>query len=101
MFPLHCNPSLVVNSFAGFYKNALMRNEVNSEKRKRLITEREKWRRELEEEVRRGEMTVLEVRSREEQGGRNIFQSFLQAEAELQLRITKDMTVADIIRIGH
>ena len=47
----------MVNSFAGFYKNALMRNEVNSEKRKRLINEREKWRKELEEEVRRGERT--------------------------------------------
>ena len=73
MFPLHCNPSLVVNSFAGFYKNALMRNEVNSEKRKRLITEREKWRRELEEEVRRGERTEQEVRT-EVQGGRIISQ---------------------------
>ena len=73
MFPLHCNPSLVVNSFAGFYKNALMRNEVNSEKRKRLITEREKWRRELEEEVRRGERTAQEVRT-EVQGGRIISQ---------------------------
>ena len=73
MFPLHCNPSLVVNSFAGFYKNALMRNEVNSEKRKRLITEREKWRRELEEEVRRGERTEQEVRT-EDQGGRIISQ---------------------------
>ena len=51
----------MVNSFAGFYKNALMRNEVNSEKRKRLENEREKWRRELEEEVRRGERTDEEV----------------------------------------
>ena len=63
----------MVNSFAGFYKNALMRNEVNSEKRKRLITEREKWRRELEEEVRRGERTEQEVRT-EDQGGRIISQ---------------------------
>ena len=51
----------MVNSFAGFYKNALMRNEVNAEKRKRLINERERWRKELQEAVRRGERTDEEV----------------------------------------
>ena len=51
----------MVNSFAGFYKNALMRNEVNSEKRKRLIIEKERRRQELQEEVRRGERTDEEV----------------------------------------
>ena len=34
---------------------------MNSEKRKRLINEREKWRKELEEEVKRGERTDQEV----------------------------------------
>ena len=79
----YCKPQPVVNSFAGFYKNALMRNEVNSKKREKLVSERERWRKELEEEVRRGE------RSQQE------------AEVELQLRLNKEMTVADIIRIGY
>ena len=99
MFPLHCNPSLVVNSFAGFYKNALMRNEVNSEKRKRLIIEKERRRQELQEEVRRGERTDEEVGGL--RGRENISEYFLQAELELHLRFNKEMTVADIIRIGY
>ena len=52
---------IVVNSFAGFYKNTLMRNEVNSKKRERLKSERHKWRRELQESVTRGGITSEEV----------------------------------------
>ena len=48
---------IVVNSFAGFYKNTLMRNEVNSKKRERLKSERHKWRKELQESVTRGEIS--------------------------------------------
>ena len=33
--------------------------------------------------------------------GENISEYFVQAELELQLRINKEMTVADIIRIGY
>ena len=53
---------IVVNSFAGFYKNTLMRNEVNSKKRERLMSERHKWRKELQELVTRGEITQQEVK---------------------------------------
>ena len=52
---------IVVNSFAGFYKNTLMRNEVNSKKRERLKSERHKWRKELQESVTRGEISSEEV----------------------------------------
>ena len=52
---------IVVNSFAGFYKNTLMRNEVNSKKRERLKSERHKWRKELQESVSRGEISSEEV----------------------------------------
>ena len=73
----------MVNSFAGFYKNTLMRNQVNSKKREKLVTERERWRQELEEEVARGERAQH------------------NAELELQLRLNEEMTVADILRIGR
>ena len=73
----------MVNSFAGFYKNTLMRNQVNSKKREKLVTERERWRQELEEEVARGERAQH------------------NAEVELQLRLNEEMTVADILRIGR
>ena len=53
---------IVVNSFAGFYKNTLMRNEVNSKKRERLKSERHKWRQELHESVTSGEISPEEVR---------------------------------------
>ena len=52
---------IVVNSFAGFYKNTLMRNEVNSKKRERLKSERHKWRKELQESVTRGGISSEEV----------------------------------------
>ena len=56
---------------------------MNSKKREKLLTERERWRQELEEEVARGE------------------RAHHNAELELQLRLNEEMTVADILRIGR
>ena len=56
---------------------------MNSKKREKLVTERERWRQELEEEVARGERAQH------------------NAEVELQLRLNEEMTVADILRIGR
>ena len=120
---------IVVNSFAGFYKNTLMRNEVNSKKRERLKSERHKWRKELQESVTRGGISSEEVNkiirilstifTRYPQLTDLVFAPLLyiliswfissdhthpglfQAEIELQRRVNKDMTVADMIRIGY
>ena len=53
---------IVVNSFAGFYKNRLWRNEVALKKRQRVSKEREIMKKEIEERVFRGELDINEVR---------------------------------------
>ena len=53
---------IVVNSFAGFYKNRLWRNEVALKKRQRVQKEREIIKKETQERLIRGELDVNEVR---------------------------------------
>ena len=53
---------IVVNSFAGFYKNRLWRNEVALKKRQRVQKEREIIKKETQERLIRGELDVNEVK---------------------------------------
>ena len=52
---------IVVNSFAGFYKNRLWRNEVALKKRQRVQKERELIKKEIEQRVFRGELDIDQV----------------------------------------
>ena len=52
---------IVVNSFAGFYKNRLWRNEVAQKKRERVQQERSKIRKEIERQIIAGELTMGQV----------------------------------------
>ena len=52
---------IVVNSFAGFYKNRLWRNEVALKKRQRVQKEREIMKRDVEDRIYRGEIDIDEV----------------------------------------
>ena len=52
---------IVVNSFSGFYKNRLWRNEVAEKKRERVQQEKEKIRKEIEEKISSGQMSPGEV----------------------------------------
>ena len=53
---------IVVNSFAGFYKNRLWRNEVAQKKRERVQEERNNIRKEIENKILTGEIVPGEVR---------------------------------------
>ena len=52
---------IVVNSFAGFYKNRLWRNEVALKKKQRVHKEREIKKKEVEDRIFRGELDINEV----------------------------------------
>ena len=91
---------IVVNSFAGFYKNRLWRNEVALKKRQRVQKEREMIKREIEERVVRGELDMDEVID-------NVCITFslvslLQIPEEMSnVRSNREMTVADMMRLGE
>ena len=53
---------IIVNSFGGFYKNRLWRNEVAQIKRERLQEEKEKIRKEIEGKILAGEISLGEVK---------------------------------------
>ena len=53
---------IVVNSFAGFYKNRLWRNEVAQKKRERVQNEKELIKKEIEKKILNGEISPGEVK---------------------------------------